>query len=110
MRHLIFIDTILLCALVIALATGWFLVKQVPVYAMGALWLLDTLSCWTEIREQDSELFRNSNAVFNEANTRNMRLVDRYNDVLMREKEAAVMKIEDQEISNSESSMFEAND
>jgi hypothetical protein len=72
------------------LVIGWFFVTQTSVYVMGGLWLLDTLFCITEIREEDSELFRNSITVYNEANTRNMLLVDRYNDVLMREKEERV--------------------
>ena len=90
LRHLIFIDTILMCSLVIALVIGWFFVTQLSVYVMGGLWLLDTLFCITEIRDDDSELFRNSISVYNEANNRNILLMDRYSDVLMREKEERV--------------------
>jgi len=99
-----------MCSLVIALVLGWFFVTQISVYVMGGLWLLDTLFCVTEIREDDSELFRNSSTVYNEANSRNIRLIDRYNDVLMREKEERV-KIDSQQMNSSESSsMFEANE
>jgi hypothetical protein len=110
---MLLIDLLLLAILILSFAIGCAAIDLVFLVSCLVL-AFDTLYCLVEETEENVDVFKNANKVFLKASERNSVLLERYIEVLMRER---VVLIHEEKQSKSgsnsnseENSMFDTNE
>lgn len=111
-RHIIFIDMYLLALLILGLASEW-LEFKIGIFVSAGLLILDFISSLIQINRQNEDVSIDSDAIYNHASQRNTDLSQRYQSVLMREKDLRNTSIDisqqlnDQPDVHSQASLFD---